>query len=139
MKSIQLDSETRRDFLKRFPSHLVNGFRSIASGGWVRSHIEGERGADGVGQEAGPKVARIDVARCHAWMGAMCQLCYLACPKRDKAIEMQDQLPVIIVAGCDGCAMCEVACGTVNDLSAIDMVQSSCNNDNVLRGKEVLR
>lgn len=69
--------------------------------------------------EAKRRTAAIDVSRCLAWGGAGCQLCYLACHLRDKAIEMRDQKPVVAALFCDGCGMCVTACGTVNDLPAI--------------------
>lgn len=67
-------------------------------------------------------IARVEVLHCQAWSGLLCQQCYLACPKRDQAIEMRDQKPQIVVSVCDGCAMCLEACRTVNDLPAIRMV-----------------
>src|SRR3989338_1504094 len=74
--------------------------------------------------DTGPRIARLDISRCLAWGGANCQLCYLACPLRDRAIEMCDQKPVVHSFACDGCAMCEAACRTVNNFPAIDMVLS---------------
>jgi Pyruvate/2-oxoacid:ferredoxin oxidoreductase delta subunit len=120
IKESPKDSD-RRHFLKSLPHQVVKGVRAVAGGGFLPSLTEIESNTDPE-QAQEPSVARIDVAKCHAWAGLSCQLCYLACPKRDQAIEMRDQKPVIIASGCDGCAMCDVACRTVNDISAVAMV-----------------
>lgn len=93
----------RRDFLKNLPRQLVEGLRVVTE----------------------KKVARVDITRCLAWSGANCQLCYLACPIREQAIQIHDQKPVIIASSCDGCALCQQACQMVNDLIAIEMVRTN--------------
>jgi Pyruvate/2-oxoacid:ferredoxin oxidoreductase delta subunit len=118
------DSSTlinRRFFLKSFPQALLQGLRSLTADRVPISAREGalEKDFTGPTKEA---LAYIDVTRCLAWEGTSCQACYLACPIRDEAIEMDDQKPVIIVSGCDGCTLCVDACKTVNDLGAIRMV-----------------
>lgn len=69
-----------------------------------------------------PRVARINIERCLAWGNALCQACYLACPMRDRALEIIDQKPIIHVAACDGCGLCLPACRTVNDQAAIELI-----------------
>lgn len=91
----------RRDFLKNLPRQLVKGLL------------------------AEKQVARVDITRCLAWSGANCQLCYLSCPLREQAIQIHDQKPVIIASSCNGCALCQQACQTVNDLIAIEMVRKN--------------
>lgn len=100
-------SLSRREFLRFFPRHLLDK----AGVGPFRS------------SEPEDRAAQVEISRCHAWMGMSCQQCYLACPRRDQAIEMRDQKPVVILSACDGCALCEEACRTVNDLPAIRMVR----------------
>jgi len=121
---------TRRDFIKSFPKQLLATLQGTLNACWdivtSREDFEKERQTRIQQFEApGPCVARIDVGRCLAWQGMSCQLCYLACPIRDKAIETRDQKPVIVSAFCDGCGMCATACKTVNDLLAIQMVSVS--------------
>ncbi len=96
---------TRREFLKFLPLQFMKGFESLAPT-----------------KPQAPKVARLDVSRCLAWGGASCQLCYLACPHRDKALRIDDQKPVFDSAFCNGCAMCDLACQTINDTPAIKMI-----------------
>ena len=115
----QLCNELRRNFLKTLPQQLAKGARAISS--WTD-----DKNSD---NNSEPQIARLDITRCLAWEGASCQLCYLACPYRDRAIEMRDQKPVIISSVCDGCAMCEVACKTVNDLPVIRMVSLSVKEE----------
>jgi ferredoxin-type protein NapG len=93
----------RRDFLKSLPRQLVEGLRAVTE----------------------KEVARVEITRCLAWSGANCQLCYLACPLREQAIQIHDQKPVIIASICDGCALCQQACQTVNDLIAIEIVRKN--------------
>ena len=131
-------SEERRLFLRKLPWQVINGIRSIVSA-IPNSEIASLRALGPLGPEAAsfgtlpcddncaaskPQIARLDIARCLAWGAMSCQLCYLACPARDQAIEMRDQKPVIISSFCDGCSMCVSACETVNDLPAIKMVLS---------------
>ena len=107
----------RREFLRSLPRHFLEKFRAVAREGIFAFSPNG-------GETASPQnlVAQVEVSRCHAWGGLICQQCYLACPKRDQAIEMRDQKPVIITSVCDGCAICVDACKIVNDLPAIRMV-----------------
>ena len=105
---------TRREFLKSIPHSFLAALQNF-----TREFPE---------TKEGPLTARIDVVRCIAWAGSSCQLCYLSCPRREDAIRMEDQKPVIISAACDGCAMCEVACQSVNDLSAITMVTAKASD-----------
>lgn len=91
---------SRRDFFKAFPRELFKGFKSI--------------------QQA-EKRPRLDVSRCLAWGGMMCQACFLACHLRDQAIVMEDQKPVIRANACDGCALCVAACRMVNDPPSLEM------------------
>lgn len=108
---------TRRDFLRRLPGHLMEKLGTVAREGM--SAFSSNAGRMTLSRDL---VAQIEVSRCHAWSGFLCQHCYLACPKRERAIEMRDQKPVINALGCDGCAMCLTACETVNDLPAVRMV-----------------
>jgi ferredoxin-type protein NapG len=105
----------RRDFLKSLPRQLVEGLRAVTL---ENTLTESARSAE-------QQVAHVDITRCLAWSGANCQLCYLACPRRETAIQMQDQKPVIIASSCDGCALCQQACQTVNDLIAIEIVRKN--------------
>ena len=104
----------RRRFLKSLPRELFKGIQSF-------------REAKNAKELSEAKVARIDITRCLPWGGASCQLCYLSCHLREKAIRMQDQKPIINTSACDGCAMCEVACKMVNEPPAIRMVVSSAS------------
>ena len=99
---------TRREFLKSLPHSFLTALQSI-----TREFPQ---------TQGGPRTARLDVVRCIAWTGGPCQLCYLSCPRREEAIHIKDQKPLIDPAACDGCGMCETACRTVNDLPAITMV-----------------
>lgn len=107
----------RREFLRGLPRQLLQKFVTV-----TRESIFAffPRVEDDVPVQ--DLVAQVEISRCHAWSGLICQQCYLACPKRDQAIGMRDQKPVIISSVCDGCAMCVRACETVNDLTAIRMV-----------------
>ncbi|OGX07588.1 MAG: hypothetical protein A2Z88_08295 [Omnitrophica WOR_2 bacterium GWA2_47_8] len=104
---------SRADFLKKIPFML---FRKI------KPHWEESAAPQ---QSMGALIARVDISRCLAWGQMECQLCYLACPLRDKAIEMREHKPFIIAAGCDGCGMCVDACKTINNTPALDRVPSS--------------
>ncbi len=103
---------SRREFFKSFPRFFLNELRSVTN----------EFSQSAKSEEFMPKIARIDVSRCLAWAGSNCQLCYVACPRRDEAIEMKDLKPMIVPSICDGCGMCEIACRTVNDTPAVRMV-----------------
>ena len=133
---IRPNNTSRREFLKNLPRQLVNGIRSITTAMSLRDGVPSEveaisefgiasdtsRPRNDGRLDTGSRVARLDITRCLAWEGMSCQLCYLACHDRDRAIEMRDQKPVIISSFCDGCSMCVSAFETVNDLPAIKMV-----------------
>ena len=121
----QLDNTSRREFLKNLPRQLVDGIRKTISGGGISALFDEDSSKESVNEDIGPRVARLDITRCLAWEGASCQLCYLACPYRDRALEMRDQKPVVIASVCDGCAMCVTACRTVNDFPALEIVPST--------------
>ena len=105
---------SRREFLKGFPQQLMKSIPSITC------HLLNKDSLmDDTRTSSESKKALLDIKRCLAWSGASCQLCYVACPLRDQAIAMHDLKPVITSSFCNGCAMCVVACQTVNDLSAI--------------------
>lgn len=104
---------SRADFLRKFP---VIFFQELAPF-WNEEIISTP--------PDGASVPRVDISRCLAWGQMECQLCYLACPLRDKAIEMREHKPVIMAAGCDGCAMCVEACKTANNTPALEMVPVS--------------
>ncbi len=106
----------RRDFLRNLPRQLVEGLRVVT--------LENTLTESAI-KSAEKQVARVDITRCLAWSGANCQLCYLACPLREQAIQIHDQKPVIIASSCDGCALCQQACQTVNDLIAIEIVRKN--------------
>ncbi|OGW86300.1 MAG: hypothetical protein A3C35_01830 [Omnitrophica bacterium RIFCSPHIGHO2_02_FULL_46_11] len=107
----------RREFLRKLPRHFLEKFGAVAREGILAFSSRTEE--IGLPRDL---VAQVEVSRCLAWSGLICQQCYLACPKREQAIEMRDQKPIITVSICDGCAMCVSACETVNDLPAIRMV-----------------
>ncbi len=65
------------------------------------------------------RVAKVIESRCSAYSGIHCQQCFIACPKKDEALKMENLLPVISAEKCDGCGECQTACETVNDLRAI--------------------
>lgn len=106
---------SRKEFLSAWPLHALGAAQS-----WLDGRVASlERGAT---ELTGKQVAVLDITRCLAWGNFSCQLCYLACPRREQAIELVDTRPLLKASGCDGCALCVPACGTVNDLSAIKMV-----------------
>ncbi|MBI1870310.1 MAG: hypothetical protein HYS07_03850 [Chlamydiae bacterium] len=113
---------SRREFFKSFPQFFLNELRSVTN----------EFAQSSKSKENKPKIARIDVSRCLAWAGLNCQLCYVACPHRDRAIEIKDLRPMIIPLICDGCGMCEIACRTVNDTPAVWMVDLRTTEDKIL-------
>ena len=106
------DSEprtTREEFLRNLPKNLWNSIHRILDN---HSNDEKEKNL----------IAHLNVSNCLAWNGTTCQICYLACPKRDKAIEIWFERPVIVASNCNGCAVCQVACETVNSLPTLRMV-----------------
>lgn len=57
-------------------------------------------------------IAVIEVTECTAFTGSGCKTCYDVCPIQDVAIEVIENLPHIISAGCTGCGICIPACPT---------------------------
>src|SRR3989338_10062980 len=106
---------SRKEFLSAWPHRAL---------GVVQSWLDGRLAyleRDTV-EAPSKQTAVLDITRCLAWGNFSCQLCYLACPRREEAIELVDTKPVLKASGCDGCALCVPACATVNDLPAIKMV-----------------
>jgi Pyruvate/2-oxoacid:ferredoxin oxidoreductase delta subunit len=122
----------RREFLRELPRHLLQKFVAAAREGIFAFSPRAEEEVP-----VQNLVAQVEISRCLAWSGLICQQCYLACPKRDHAIEMRDQKPAIAASICDGCAMCVRACETVNDLTAIRMVSCVPASRNITAEKEV--
>ncbi len=98
----------RREFFRTFPRQLFKSLQAV-------------REVELSAVEKQNQKARLDVTRCLAWGGMMCQACYLACHLRDRAMEMKDLKPVIHAEACDGCTMCVEACRTVNNPPALVM------------------
>ena len=75
------------------------------SGGFVRARLPTLSGRAGeapiLSDHKAAKVAWLDEERCLAWEGGSCQFCYLACPLRDKAINLDDQKPFVNILFCD--------------------------------------
>ena len=108
---------SRKEFLSAWPRQALGAAQS-----WLDGRVASlEHDAT---EATGKQVAILDITRCLAWGNFSCQLCYLACPRRDLAIELIETKPIVKVSECDGCALCVAACRTVNDLSAIKMVPS---------------
>lgn len=109
---------TRRTFLKSAPRRLLSGVAAlmddVAAVTWPA--------AGGPECPARRQVAVVDASRCLAWSGTDCRMCYLTCPKRDEAIALDEGRPLIMASVCDGCGVCVEACGSVNDLDAIQLV-----------------
>lgn len=77
----------------------------------------------GLEQPATRRIAMLDVSRCLAWGIGSCQLCYLQCPQRDRAMVLEGGgKPTVVASACDGCGVCVNVCRTVNDLGAIRIV-----------------
>jgi len=116
---------SRRDFLKSFPRKLMKNIQSLAGSHLLdfSSNQNSDKNQEKAFVES--KKAMIDIERCLAWGGLSCQLCYLACPLRDQAMEMVDQKPVVVASFCNGCRECLTACQTVNDTPAIKMGEFS--------------
>ena len=119
---------SRADFLRKFPIIFLKKLNpfweaEIVSAPLVRSGLK--RQCLETESQSSAFIPRVDISRCLAWGQMECQFCYLACPHRDKAIEMREHKPVIIAAGCDGCAMCVEACKTINNTPALEMVHGN--------------
>ena len=108
----------RRTFLASAPRWLFGEMKVLMSGvaalAWHASE-EQERAAY-------HQIALLDISRCLAWSGTDCQTCYLACPKREKAMTIEAGKPAIVTSVCDGCGVCIGVCRSVNDLEAIQLV-----------------
>ena len=104
----------RRTFLTSAPQLLLDRvkglMRSITAPPSVGKDITSHR------------VAILDVSRCLAWGTTGCQLCYLQCPLRDRAMVLEGSKPTVVTSACDGCGVCVEVCRTVNDLGAIEVV-----------------
>ena len=109
----------RREFVKSLPIYVLDRIQSALS---KAIRIGEKYKEDSEMDAARAKVARINVSRCLAWGNSLCQACYLACPLRDRALEIVDQKPIINIAACDGCGFCIPACQMVNDQVAIELV-----------------
>ena len=108
---------SRKEFLSAWPHRALGVVQSWLEG--RLAYLERDRA-----EATERRVAVLDITRCLAWGNFSCQLCYLACPRREQAIEFVDTKPVLKASECDGCALCVPACGTVNDLPAIKMVHA---------------
>lgn len=115
------DGISRRDFIKNLPGHLLQNVQTLTNQ-WIAPFTDHEKK-----EEEGPRIAFVDIERCLAWGGTSCQFCYLVCPLRDQAIKIEEQKPVVVPSRCTGCAMCVVACRTVNDLPAIKIIDTDAN------------
>ncbi len=71
------------------------------------------------------RMAVLDVSLCLAWGAGSCQLCYLRCPLRERAMVIENGRPVVVASACDGCGVCVEVCRTVNDLAAMQIVAGS--------------
>jgi len=107
---------SRAEFLRKIPNIFLERFKPF----W---ETENNPSVTPLPVNGEIRIPIVNISRCLAWGQMECQLCYLACPLRDKAIEMREHKPVIISAGCDGCAMCVDACKTINNTPALEMVQ----------------
>ncbi len=54
--------------------------------------------------------AQLDATRCVVPMGEPCEFCVQHCPVAEAAIRMTEQGPMIVEAGCTGCALCVIVC-----------------------------
>jgi len=123
----------RRTFLTSAPRHLLEGLRALmadlrglsptacAVPGDSTIGAAGRSVLDGQARTLPRRVAILDVARCLAWGGGSCQVCYLRCPLRDHAMVLEDGKPTVVASVCDGCSVCVEVCHTVNDLEAIEI------------------
>lgn len=106
---------SRKEFLSAWPRRALGAAQS-----WLDDRVASlEHDA---AEATGKQVAVLDITRCLAWGNFSCQLCYLACPRRDQAIELVETKPVLKASGCDGCALCIPVCEAVNAPAAIKIV-----------------
>lgn len=112
----------RQEFLKGMPAYLAGLLRQ-ALGREPAGPESG--GTDRPARVEGDRVAVLDPERCLAWVGLDCQLCYVRCPLREKAIVMREGRPVIVPESCDGCGLCEEACRAVNQPPAVAFSKAS--------------
>ncbi len=59
-------------------------------------------------KRAHPMVAKVVKVQCLAWGNSTCTTCHERCPTR--AIDLQQERPVVDVAKCDGCGICRDVC-----------------------------
>ena len=111
---------SRKEFLSAWPHRALGAVQS-----WLDRRLDYLE--HDMEKTPGKQVAVLDITRCLAWGNFSCQLCYLACPRREQALEFVDTKPVVRASECNGCALCVAACQTVNDLSAIKMVSTGEN------------
>jgi len=84
-------------------------------------------------EDARMGLAVIDTENCLSWQGLRCEVCYLSCPVRGKAISLERRqgvdgglariVPWVHSAHCTGCGVCENRCPT--DEAAIRVVDPS--------------
>ena len=111
---------TRRTFLTSAPQRLLDGLRALMIDlRGLSSAVSGGRA-----RALPRRVAMLDVSRCLAWGGGSCQVCALRCPLRDRAMVLEDGKPPVVASLCDGCGVCVEACGAVNDLGAMQLVEA---------------
>lgn len=77
-------------------------------------------------------LAAIDIENCLSWNGMRCEICYLSCPVKGKAITVEPRpgmqgihaslVPVVHSGHCTGCGVCEKRCPTQE--AAIKVVQA---------------
>ena len=117
----------RRAFLASAPQQLFRGVQALMTPVVTPTAL--------TPVDATQRMAVLDVSRCLAWGEGRCQLCYLRCPSRDRAMVLEAGRPVIVTSACDGCGVCVDACRTVNDLGAIQIVTASFaagHTDNII-------
>ena len=118
----------RRAFLAAAPKQLFRGVQALMTPVVAPAAL--------ASVEATQRVAILDVSRCLAWGEGHCQLCYLRCPLRDRALVLEGGKPVIVTSACDGCGVCVDVCRTVNDLGAIQQVVTASftagHTDNII-------
>ena len=118
----EYDLIDRREFFKSIPKFLAMSIQSFTYRYGTQEEYRGCRFKEDNQEDGKAKVAQLINENCIAWEGGSCQICYLSCPLRDRAIRMVDQKPVIDSSICDGCTKCVIACQTVNTTLAINMI-----------------